>query len=470
MRAELAIAAVLVVGCSDDAVGSDDVTDDSGDDDDETGPGEDDDTTSADGDAGSTGGSSVDESGSESTTTGVEPSECGNGDREGLEQCDDANETPGDGCEPGCLLPSGETVWSVTVDGDGGMDRANGVAVTGTGEVVVVGSRSTADATDLWVGRYSPAGAEVSSVVMDYGEGTDDVANDVVLLDDGAIAIAGSREQASDPMLDDAIVVVLEADGSERWATTVDGGLNDEALDVAFGAGVIAIAGMREAMASEDDVWLAGYDVDGAELWSLTDSSSGAGDDRAEGIAAAADGWIAVGAFEGQGDHDVWISGRDADGGELWTEMLDFDFGDDVAAAVAVDGDTAWVTGMISSAVSNSEELWVAQYSAGGVAGFATTWNSNGFVLDGGAAIAVDGEELFVAGETAAADQQRNIVVARFTNGTMAPIWVHGFDGGAMLQDEGTGIAMLPDGSAVATGVVTVIGEGTNGWIRRFAP
>jgi len=469
MRAELAIVAVIVVGCGDDGVALDDLG--TGESLDETGLDDAEASSQGDDDDGPTSGSSVDETsaGSESTTGG-EPAVCGDGERTGLEQCDDANDTPGDGCEPGCLLPSGETVWSVTVDGDGGMDRAHGVAVTATGEIVVVGSMTTGDATDLWVGRYSPAGDEISSVSLDYGEGLDDVGNDLALLDDGGIAIIGTREQASDPMLDDAIVVVLEPDGTERWATTIDGGMNDRGLDVAFGPGGLAIAGVREDPASEDDAWFAVYDPGGAELWSLTDSSAGGGDDAAEGIAWTGDGGlVVVGKREGQGDDDLWISGRDGDGAELWTELLDFDFGDDTAAAVAIDGDTAWVTGMISSAVSNSEELWVASYSVSGAAGFATTWNSTGFVVDAGAAIAIDGAELFVAGSTAAADEQRNIVVARFTARTPAPIWVHGFDGGAQLQDEGTSIAVLPDGSVVATGVVTVLGEGTNAWIRRFA-
>ncbi|HWB81401.1 MAG TPA: hypothetical protein VG755_40845, partial [Nannocystaceae bacterium] len=94
---------------------------------------------------------------SEESTTGT-PSDCGDGERTGLEQCDDGNDTPGDGCEPGCLLPSGESVWTVAVDG-GDDDVASDVAVRADGSIVVVGQRGD----DSWIGVYGPDGTELSS-------------------------------------------------------------------------------------------------------------------------------------------------------------------------------------------------------------------------------------------------------------------------------------------------------------------
>ena len=43
----------------------------------------------------------------------LDPSDCGNGFPEGPEECDDGNQTPGDGCEPDCTLTPPDT------DGDG---------------------------------------------------------------------------------------------------------------------------------------------------------------------------------------------------------------------------------------------------------------------------------------------------------------------------------------------------------------
>lgn len=459
---------ILAIGCGDDSAVGDEGPTSSADDDGSTAN---DDVA----DDGSSAGvdSSGDGSGDASTgaTTGV-PADCGDGERQGLEQCDDMNDEPGDGCEPGCLLPSGEPVWSATVDAEGGDDVANAVAVAGNGDIVVVGGQTIGAAMDVWVARYDAAGEPLSSTTIDFGEGADDVANGVAVLDDGAMAIVGTREQASDPMLDDALVVVLEADGTERWSVFVASELNDRGEDVAIGDGGIAVAGMRADPTTEDDAWFAVYDpADGAEVFSQTDAGTGNSDDGAFGIAwTAAGGLVVVGLREGNGDDDLWVSGRDASGAEQWTDVQDFDFGDDFALDVVVDGDTAWVTGMISSALTNSEEIWIAGYGADGTPGDSTTWNSTGFFVDSGNAIAIDAGQVFIVGDSAATDEQKNVFVGRFGSGMPEPVWSDTQDGGAGLQDNGTGVALLSDGSIVATGVVTVIGEGTNAWIRRYAP
>jgi cysteine-rich repeat protein len=464
--ASIAAATALVLACGDDAVGDgedtgtaadDDDDDDATDDGPESG---DDDDGSSDASADSTGAS-----------TGTTPADCGDGEVQGVEQCDDGNETPGDGCEPGCLLPSGEAVWTLTVDARGGDDVANAVAVTPTGDIVVVGGQTIGRSQDVWVATYDAAGEPLASTTIDFGEGLDDLGNGVALLDDGAIAIAGTREQASDPMIGDALVVVLEPSFEERWSQVVDGGLDDNADAISVGPGGVAVAGLREDEAAGDEAWFAVYDVDGGETWSQTDGGPGDANDAALGIAWLDDGGlVVVGRRQGQVDLDLWISGRDGNGGELWSEVLDFDFDDDYAAHVVVVDGTIWATGMTSSALTNSEEVWIASYAPDGTPGDATTWNSNGFTIDAGAGIAVVGGDVFIAGESAAPDEQRNVFVGRFGSGTPEPTWFDTQDSGAGLNDGGTAIALLPDGSVVATGFLTVIGEGTNAWIRRYAP
>lgn len=466
-RVVLSLAAV-VLACGDDAVGNDDDTGTAGDDDDDDDATGDDAPGSSDDDADGSSDASADSTGA---STGSTPADCGDGERQGLEQCDDGNDTPGDGCEPGCLLPSGEVVWTETVDAEGGDDVANAVAVTATGDIVVVGGQVIGRSQDVWVATYDAGGVPLSSTTIDFGDGLDDVGNGVALLDDGAIAIAGTREQASDPMLDDGLVAVLEPSGEERWSVVLDGGLDDFADAISVGPSGIAVAGMREDESAGDEAWFAVYDVDGGETWAQTDGGNGDDDDAALGIAWLDDGGlVVVGRRQGQVDLDLWISGRDASGGEVWGDVLDFDFDDDYAADVRVVEGTIWATGMASSPLTNSEEIWIASYGADGTPGDSTTWNSTGFTIDAGAGIAVSGGDVFVAGESAAAEQQRNVFVGRFGSGMPEPAWFDTQDSGDALNDGGTGIALLPDGSVVATGFLTVIGEGTNAWIRRYAP
>ena len=463
----IAGASILLGACGgDDAVANDPDTSTAADDDDDD-TADDAPASSDDADVSSDDASDA----STGVTTGDVPADCGDGERQGLEQCDDGNDTPGDGCEPGCVLASGEPVWTETVDAEGGNDVANAVAVAGNGDIVVAGGQTIGGAMDVWVARYDAGGEPLSSMVVDYGEGGDDFANGVAILDDGALAIVGMREQPSDPMINDAIVLVLEANGDERWSVVVDDGKSDWANAVAVGAGGIAVTGVREGETTDDDAWFGVYDPDGTEIWSQIEIGPGAVDDVGQGIAWTADGGLVVVGERGSNDtRDIWISGRDGNGEELWTAIEDFEFGGDFAADVVVVDDTVWITGMISSPITNSEEIWIASYGTDGTAGATTTWNSTGFLLDSGAGIAVDGGDVFIAGESAATDQQRNVFVGRFGSGMPEPVWHDTQDGGAGLQDSGTAIALLPDGSVVATGVLTVLGEGTNAWIRRYAP
>ena len=362
-------------------------------------------------------------------------------------------------------------MWTEIVDAEGGNDVANAVAVAGNGDIVVVGGQTIGGAQDVWVARWDAGGEPLSSMVVDYGDGGDDVANGVAILDDGALAIVGMREQPSDTMIDDALVLVLEPGGDERWSVIVDDGLSEWANAVAVGEGGIAVAGVREGATTDDDAWFAVYDPQGAEVWSQIEVGPGDVDDVAHGIAWTPDGGlIVVGERGTNATRDIWISGRDGNGDELWTVLEDFEFGADFAADVVMVDGTAWVTGMISSPLTNSEEIWIASYGSDGTKADMTTWNSPGFVVDSGAGIAVDGGDVFVAGESAVADEQRNVFVGRFGAGMPEPVWHDTVDGGAGLQDSGTAVALLPDGSVVATGVVTVLGEGTNAWIRRYAP
>jgi hypothetical protein len=61
-----------------------------------------------------------------------------------------------------------------------------------------------------------------------------------------------------------------------------------------------------------------------------------------------------------------------------------------------------------------------------------------------------------------------NVLVGRWDDaGT--EVWLANRDGGDGLTDEAHAVAVLPDGSIVTVGGVTVIGQGTNAWIARYA-
>ena len=407
-------------------------------------------------------GSESSSAGSESTTG--TPSDCGDGERTGLEQCDDANDTPGDGCEPGCLLPSGESVWTVGVDG-GDDDVAADVAVRPDGSIVVVGQRGD----DSWIGVYGPDGTELSSDAIDLGD-RDRLS--AVALHDGGMIVGGSATVGTgDTANSDALVVALDDALATVWQDRFDGGLDDSVEDVALSGEDLVAVGSSETTATRADAWMRRYDGAGTEVWTDTEDGPASFADNAFGVAwTPGGGMIVVGMLASNVDDDLWISARDGDGVEQWNELLDFDFGDDFAGGVVVSGDEIWVTGSISSALTNSEEVWIASYAADGTQSWSTSWNSTGFVFDGGEDLVVDGTDVWIAGVTAAADEQRNALAGRWQQNTTDALWAHGTDGGPGLGDAAHGIARLEDGSVVVVGELTVLGQGTDAWIRRYAP
>lgn len=397
------------------------------------------------------------------------PAGCGDGVLGGLEQCDDGNDAPDDGCEPGCVLPSGEQVWAVELD-SGDDDVAYDVLVTDDGTIIAVGSRRLATGLDTWIARYDPAGNPLDEQVLDFGGGDHDESIAISPLGLGYV-LAGVASVSGVEDSDDALLVAVDGDFAIVWSQRIDGGLDDRANAVSTASGGIAVAGHRAADGSFEDAWFAVYDTSGTEQWSHVDDGPDARADDAHGIAWLADGGlVVVGQEQTNFQDDLWIAAREADGSPRWEQLLDFEFGDDAAFGVIADGDDMLVSGSISSALTNSEEVWVARFAADGSAGAVISYNSNGFVFDGAEDAVVAGTDVFVAGITAATDQQRNALVGRWPDVGGPPVWTAAFDGGPGLGDAAHAIARLPDGSIVAAGEVTVLGQGTNAWIRRWAP
>lgn len=116
-------------------------------------------TTIADGSSGgdATEGSSSTSSGSSATTESPQP-QCGNGDVEGDELCDDGDDIEGNGCNPDCR-PSGTQLFAFTSELEG-RDQAQSVMLTDDG-VVVGGITGESPDREGFVARYRTDGVEV---------------------------------------------------------------------------------------------------------------------------------------------------------------------------------------------------------------------------------------------------------------------------------------------------------------------
>lgn len=399
-------------------------------------------------------------------TTGA-PAGCGNGVVEGIEHCDGS-----DDCTARCTLPAGSEIWRVELD-NGDDDTFVDLAVTDDGEILALGSRRSETGWDSWIVRFDATGAMTGETTLDLGEGDDDRAQGIAALGLGYVVV-GFASQPSVEDEEDALVVALDGDLGIIWSQRIDHGLDDSALAVSVTPGAIAVGGTSEDPTDYLDAWFAVYDTSGELQWEQAIDGPAGRNDEIRGVAWLDDGSLAVvGNQYANDDSDVWISVRESNGPARWSERLDFDFGDDAAMSVRAVPDGLLVAGSISSALTNSEEVWVARFATDGTPGAVVAYNTSGFVFDGAEDALATLEHVFVAGVVSRPEEQRNAMVGRWPASGRPPgepDWTASFDGGPGLADSGHGLALVGDGSVVAVGELTVLGQGTNAWIGRWAP
>ncbi len=414
---------------------------------------------------------------SESGETTSGPEVCGDGIPQGLEQCDDGNDVPDDGCDPGCVLPPGTEVWTATLDGEMALDEAHGIVATPSGELVVVGQlQLDSGGRDLWLAAYDLAGQPLWSRTHDLGDGQDDVGIDLAVTASGSLAVVGWVEipvagGADDD--DDILLAEFDPKGDLVASYTFPGPDQrvDRGTSIAIdGAGDHLLAGRVDTNDQDDQIWFAKVDAGGNIVWEQLMGGAGGSFDSAESIAVAPDGGFAVvGTIDQGGGPDLWISRRDTDGNELWADTVDGGFGAEAvnAAAFADDG-TLYVAGGLANALTNGDDVWVRHYDAMGAELWTSTWNAMSFDDDVGRGLALASDDsVFVTGSTTTPGQQLNVLTTRMD--ALGERWVDGHDGGSMLLDTANAAVSLPDDSVVVVGAITVVGEGTNAWLRRYA-
>ena len=257
-----------------------------------------------------------------------------------------------------------------------GDDHARGVALQSDGKIVVTGDHVEGSSTNIFVARYNVDGSLDDSfgtandgtangvVNISLGNG-DDTATSVALQSDGKIVVAGTHVGVDGSS--DIAVLRYNTDGSldESFGTSNDGtanGIVDQSLgsgnDVACGIalqsdGKIVVVGNHSADSS-NDIAVIRFNTDG----SLDDSfgtaadntpngvvntSLGAGDDFACGLAIAADGKILVGGYHLDGDSTNVAVLRFATDGSL-----------DPTFGVAVDGTQ---NGVVNTSIGDGNDV-----------------------------------------------------------------------------------------------------------------
>ncbi len=268
--------------------------------------------------------------------------------------------------------PNGAPLWNTSIDGPTGADDGGrGVATDTDGNVVVTGYlRTGANDNDIFVSKFSAAGAPMWSDTVAGPSGLDDRGQGVGTDTDGNVVVAGFV--GDEPFDRDVWLRKYDPDGGELWTTTWDSpnGLDDAGFGLAVAAdGSLAVTGMTPVVADNQDVWLGRFDPDGELTWLSQFGGQSFINDQGLAVAADSVGSLIVAGFRGVSatDSDIWMRKYDMDGNVLWSQFVAGDGADrDQARAVATDAnDDIVVTGEIRNVMSNDGDVWIAKFGPG---------------------------------------------------------------------------------------------------------
>ncbi|MCB9947289.1 MAG: PQQ-like beta-propeller repeat protein [Rhodospirillaceae bacterium] len=282
----------------------------------------------------------------------------------------------------------------------------------------------------------------------------------VATLDDGSVVAVGTTRRP-DGGRDDALVLRIDADGNAVWRRVFGGSDTDQALGAtpAADGGVLVVGHTRSEGAGQSDLWAERLDAAGNTLWRLVDG--GPGNDRAEAVAATADGGFVIAGFTtsvpGHG-RDAWVVRLDDTGTIVWQRSFG-GTGTDGAAAVAetVNGDIL-LTGHRFDAATGFD-LWVARLDRTG----RTVWEhcADRTVLDAGTAIVeLAGGTIAVLGATQPGPGLALDALVVTLDGDGTPRWQRTLDGGG--DDMGYAIAEAGGGGLVVLAATNGRGAGSS--------
>ncbi|MCX4239579.1 DUF4215 domain-containing protein [Paraliomyxa miuraensis] len=267
---------------------------------------------------------------------------------------------------------NGGELWSATFDGpDAGDDGGRGVACDSAGNVIAVGFQRVANNdVDIFVVALSAGGATQWSELVPGPKTLDDRATGVAVNGSDEIVVSGYVSNGG--FNRDVWLRKYDAGGGEQWTEIWDSANSGD--DVGWGVaiapdGSIAVAGMTPVIADNQDVWLGRFDGDGMLLWWKQFGGQAYVDDTGLAVTADGDGNLVVAGFRGASpsDTDIWLRKYDEGGNVLWSQVVEGSAGDrDEATAIAAEADgTLVVTGEIRNGVGNDGDIWIGRFGPG---------------------------------------------------------------------------------------------------------
>jgi hypothetical protein len=376
--------------------------------------------------------------------------------------------------DPTCVEP-GETIWEVLVGG-AGHDAAYTLIVDDDGDVVVAGEYASGGGSDPWFTRFDADGNEAWSYPTASGEGVDAIRG-LALMGGGVVLGVGWQHVTT---TGDAYVEARDASGTTVASTTYDGGADDFLISVLRrDDSLFSVGFMQLADTSEPTPLLLRHAIDADALLlehaSVEHGTFDGVEGQLFGVAAAPNGnLVVVGALRGRaGSYDASVQIVSPEG-TLVSDPVTFG-GSEYDDFYVVDVDETGSGVAVGRSISDvGSEILMVHFTVDGdtvSSQWEYSWTEAPFTYANG--FTRDGDTVFIATGTTtdpAVPEAYDAMILRWDGTASEPTWTVPFAADAPHRDYASDVALSPDGTLVACGVVSPdendLGDA---WIRKLA-
>ena len=294
-----------------------------------------------------------------------------------------------------------------------------------------------------------------------YGGKDDDIANGVVMLENGDVAIVGECK-SFDAERSDICVTRLNKNGEIYWRKMLGGKKEDRGVSISRAKdGNLLILGSSKSFNPSNgyDLYIAKLSLDGKVIWQK--SFGGDRDEFAGGIAGTNDGGVlAVGStesFSKKGYRDIYIVRLDKDGNEVSIKTIGGKLNDDAKALTRTADGNFVMVGSRELKYSGDADFFIMKLNQKGEKIWARTLgqNENDVLLS---VAPTPNGGIVATGKTRSYNsEQTDLAVMNFNkNGKLIWFKIYGFK----YYDEGTAITMTKNGGYIVAGKTNSMGKG----------
>ncbi len=294
-----------------------------------------------------------------------------------------------------------------------------------------------------------------------YGGEDDDIANGIVMLENGDNAIVGECKSFGAER-SDICVTRITADGATRWRKLLGGKKTDRGMAISRAKdGSLLVLGSGKSFNdnADRDLYVAKLSLDGEVIWEK--NFGGDRDEYAGGIAGTNDGGVMIvgssESFSRRGAKDIFIVHLDKDGELISKRTIGGKRNDEAKSLTRTADGNFMMVGAREVNRAGDSDFFLMKLDQNGKKIWAKTLGQNEHDTLNAVAPTLDGGIVATGSTRSYYSDQTDLAVMYFNkDGKLIWFKIYGFK----YYDEGNAITMTKDGNYLVAGTTNSMGKG----------